>query len=131
MASNTNGAVGTDFLECKTLNQCYPDLVRCIQQAPNDIADHLRPLNILAQGDVNFLQDPHNSKDDKARRIVDVVLKQVQSNTEVYKVFVKALKQYRWTEAAVRKLEEAQTSLGSVASMQCLPEETSAGIILC
>ena len=125
MASNT---IGMDSLEYKTLNQCYPDLVLCIQQAPNDIVDHLRPLDILAQGDANFLQNPHNSKDDKARRIVDIVLNQVKRNTEVYERFIKALKLCEWTNVTVCKLQETQRLLSvSIVSERNLPEESSSG----
>ena len=123
MASSTSQAVGVDSLEYKTLKQCYPDLALCIQQAPNEIVDHLIPLGILTKRVEEFVQNPHNSDSDKARRIVDVVLYQVQCTTEVYEGFIAALKQNKWTTAAVRKVEETQRLLSILAVSEQRPQE--------
>ena len=114
-----------DSLEYKILSKFYPDLVSCIEQSPNDIADRLRPSGILAPGDVKFLRNPNTCNDDKARRIVDVVLNQVQKDTQVYCELIKAMKASGdWTKTTIHKLEEAHTSL-SADSNQCPPEGNS------
>ena len=114
-----------DSLKFKVLNKFYPALVSCIEQSPKDIADRLRPSGILAPGDVEFLSNPNTCNDDKARRIVDVVLNQVQNDPQVYCELIKAMRASgNWTKAMVHKLEEAHTSL-SADTNQCLPEGNS------
>ena len=101
-----------DTREYKTLIQCYPGLVSCMQQSPNDIEVQLRPYRILAPADLRFLSNPSHDDDKKARRIVDAILTQVQSNTRSYHMFIKALKAAGdWTEATVRNLEQAYASI--------------------
>ena len=111
-----------DSFEYKTLKKYFPDLVRCIAQSPKDIADKLRPTDILSQGDVSFLQNPSHDRDDKARRIVEAVLIQVENNTQKYYELVKAMRASGdWTKETVSKLEEAQKTV--LAFKHCSPEE--------
>ena len=95
-----------DSLEYKILNKCYPDLVTCIGQSPNEIADQLRPCDILSQGDVSFLENPTNSDAEKARKIISVVLNQVQTDPQVYFKLIKAMRASGdWTKTTLCKLE--------------------------
>ena len=114
-----------DSLEYKTLSNCYPDLVTCIGQFPNDIADRLRSSGILAPGDVKFLRNPNNCNDDKARIIVDVVLNQVQNDQQVYHELIKAMRTSgTWTKPALCKIfEEGLKSLLQVNTKQYSPED--------
>ena len=97
-----------DSLEYKTLNKVYPDLVSCIEQSPANIADKLMPLEILAPGDVVFLRNSAINNDEKARRIIDVVLTQVKADTQVYSKFIEAMKSSgNWTRSTLSKVEEA------------------------
>ena len=106
-----------DTQEYKTLNKCYPDVITCLGQSPEDIVIQLRPLGIMAPGDESFLQNPRNSKADKARRIADVVLNQVKTDKQVYYKLVKGMRASGdWTKATVCKLEEE-------LAKQCTPEE--------
>ena len=114
-----------DSLEYKTLNKFSPDLVTCIGQSPGDVVDKLRPSGMLAPENISYLETATISDAEKARKIVSVVLNQVQSDTSVYYELVKALKAAGyWTKKTVSKLEEAHTS-ALVDVKQCSPKETS------
>ena len=105
-----------DSLEYKILSKFSPDLVTCIGQSPGDITVKLRPAGILAPGDVSYLETATYSDAEKARRIVSVVLNQVQNDTKVYYKLVQAMKASgEWTKAMVCKLEEARRSLSESA----------------
>ena len=95
-----------DSLEYQTLNMCYDSLVSCIGQSPKDIVDKLIPSGVLAPGVLKFLENPNNSDDDKARKIINVVIKQVEINVDVYNVLTEVLKTSTWTKAVAVKLEQ-------------------------
>ena len=98
--------------EYETLEQCYPTLVSCLQQAPSDIVVQLRPFGILAPGDITFLRNVYIDDSTKAERIVDAVMNQVQGDPGVYHKFVAALKAAgKWTQTATKKLEHELASL--------------------
>ena len=112
-----------DTAEYMTLKECYPGLITCIKQSPDDVFDNLMPTSLLAPGDLAFLRNPQNNKDDKARRIVDVVLNQVQSNSGAYSIFLSALKAAGpWTEAAVSVLEQKYKSRSTSQLQSPTPE---------
>ena len=101
-----------DSTEYKTLTQCYPTLVTCIQQAPNDVAVQLRPYGILAPKDILYLSNSSHDPDEKARRLIDTVLTQVQIDPQVYDKFISALKAAGpWTNSAVSLLDTTYTAL--------------------
>ena len=88
------------------MDHFYPKLITCFKQSPNDIADQLRPLGILAPGDLEFLTNPQNNNDQKARRIVDVVMNHTQTDPQVFHKFVSALKAAgTWTKKIVSELK--------------------------
>ena len=97
-----------DSPEYKALNQCSPTLAVCIQQSPDDVTPHLRSSGILAPGDLSFLSNPQHNNDEKARKILDVVLNQVQVDPRVFHKFVSAMKAAgSWTNSAVELLEHS------------------------
>ena len=101
-------------LEYKTLENCYPEVVACLQLSPSEIAAQLRPSGILPDKDWSFLSNSHHDDDEKARRVADVVLTQVKIDPQVYSTFLEALKAVgSWTKSALTKLEETYTSLSS------------------
>ena len=101
----------SDSPEYRTLTQCYPTLVTCLQQSPNDIADRLRPFGIFAHEDWLFLTHESKDRDQKARRIIDVVILQVKLNPQVAHTFRLALEGAgTWTKAAVSELETTYNS---------------------
>ena len=101
-----------DSPEYKALARCYSRLLIYIRQAPNDIADHLRPSGILAPQDFSYLNNPGHDHDVKARRLLDAVLDRVKVDPQVYHTFVAALKAAgHWTEAAVSELEHSSDSV--------------------
>ena len=103
-----------ETVEYKTLRECYPGLITCIKQSPEDVSDNLMPTSLLASRDLAFLRNSQKNEDDKARRIVDVVLTQVQSNSGAYSIFLSALRAAgSWTEAAVSALEQKHKSLST------------------
>ena len=98
--------------EYKTLEQCYPTLVSCIQHSPNDIADQLRPFGILASRDITFLSNVYIDDSTKAERIVDVVMNQVQGDPGVFHKFIAALKAAGdWTQTVTIKLQDEFASI--------------------
>ena len=112
-----------DCPEYKTLRKCYPDLVNCVEQSPADIVTQLKPIGILAPSDESFLDNSSNSRTDKARRIVDVLVHHVKSNKEEYFKVLKVMKDSGdWTKATVRRVEETYKSL-SEDTQQGLPSE--------
>ena len=97
-----------DSSEYKTMSQFYPKMIACFGQSPNDIVDHLRPLRILAPGDLEFLNNPQYKNDQKARKIVDVVMIHILDDTQVFHKFVFALEAAgEWTKKIVSKLKES------------------------
>ena len=98
--------------EYKTLAQCYPTLVSCVQQSPDDITVQLRPSGILTQPDIEYLRDHYIANDEKAIRLLDTVLDQVKIDPQVYHSFIAALKSAGpWTRTVVSRLEQTYASL--------------------
>ena len=94
-----------DSPELKSLNKCYPALVLCVQQAPNDIADQLRSLGLLPQGVLSTLRSSQKNDVEKAREIVDTMVLQVQTDSGVFQSFIQALSAAgSWTKSAVDEL---------------------------
>ena len=111
-----------DSPEYKTLTQYYPRLFTCIQQSPSDIVTQLRPSGILAPEDLSFLDNPQNSKNQKAQRILHVALTQVEIDPGVFRTFVSALEAAgSWTSAIVSELNNLYTSLSTTTSMTQAP----------
>ena len=96
-----------DTHEYKTLTKCSSRLASCIQQSPNDIVVQLRPSGILAPEDVSYFDNPHHNNDQKAQKIVEVVLNQVKINSQVFSAFVLALEAAgSWTKTVVSELKD-------------------------
>ena len=72
-----------DSLEYKTLEKCYSSLVSSIEHSPQDLVDHLIPLSILAPTDKSYLKTATICDANKARKVVDAVLSQVETNPQV------------------------------------------------
>ena len=98
--------------EHRAIIQCYPDLCSCIQQSPTGVATQLRPLELLAPEDWAFMTNSQNNNDEKARRIVDVVLNQVELDSQMFHSFVSALEAAGpWTRTIICKLKQILGSL--------------------
>ena len=96
-----------DSPELASLNKCYPTLISCIQLAPNEIAAHLRPLELLPQRVLVSLRNSQKNDDEKAQEIVDAVLFQVKKDSSVFYSFIKALKSAGpWTKSTVSELQK-------------------------
>ena len=94
-----------DSPEHEKMRHFYPQLITCVKQSPNDIADHLVPVGILASRDLDFLSNPQTSSDDKARRIVSVVMNRVENDPQEFYKFVSALEAAgTWTKKMISKL---------------------------
>ena len=103
--------------EYTTLEQCYPRLMTCLQQSPSDIVVQLRPSSILAPSDLEFLRNQYNDCIQKALRIVDVVISQVQNDPKVYSIFIEALKAAGdWTRSTVTELEQTYRTVTASAT---------------
>ena len=95
-----------DSHEYKTMRQFYPQLISCVKQSPNDIADHLLPIGILTPRDLDLLSNPQISSDDKARRIISVVINHVENDPQEFHKFVSALEAAgTWTKIIITKLK--------------------------
>ncbi len=87
---------------------CHTSLVTCVKQSPKDVCDQLFPFDILAPGDLGFLNNDHHDDCDKARRILDAVLLQIKNDPQVFQSFVSALEAAgNFTKATVKKLNDA------------------------
>ena len=106
--------------EYKALTQCYPVLISCVKQSPNDIADHLIPSGILKPRDIVYLRYNSISGDEKARRLLHIVLIQVETDPQVFYTFIAALKNAGpWTRVVVSRLERTVSWIQSpVADVQ-------------
>ena len=100
-----------DSREYRALNQCYPRLVSCLKQSPNDLLDQMIPFGILAEADRCFVNNPQHNNDEKARKIVDAVHSQVKGDTGVFQSFIEAMKAAGpWTRTTVNMLEQSLSS---------------------
>ena len=98
--------------EYEALSQCSATLLDCIQQSPSDIVDKLKPSGSLAPGVLSFLGNPKHDDNEKARKIIDVMTKQVKINSQVFHIFVTAMKAAgQWTKGAVNILENKYKTL--------------------
>ena len=98
--------------EYEALNQCSATLLDCIQQSPSDIADKLKPSGSLAPGVLSFLSNQKHDDNEKARKIIDVMTKQVIIDSQVFHIFVSAMKAAGpWTKGAVNTLENKYNTL--------------------
>ena len=109
-----------DSPEYNTLTKCYPELLSCIRQAPNDVAHQLMPLDILADSDKIFLKNSTNDDGQKAERIIDIVIMHVEKDPGLLKLIKALSKAGSWTKAIVDKLK--QTYSGITGHSQSLPE---------
>ncbi len=92
--------------ESKALENCYPDLVKCIEIAPTDVADKLKPYGLLSPKDFVYINNVNRDPDDKARKLLDSVSNQVSINKKSFPSFVTALKEVgTFTTNAVALLE--------------------------
>ncbi|XP_064398888.1 uncharacterized protein LOC135345391 [Halichondria panicea] len=95
----------SESAEYKAIKDCNSSLLTCIKQSPKDISDHLE---ILAPDDRDYLKNDTHDAGDKARRILDAVLLQIENNPKVFDSFISALKAAgSFTKAAVQKLNGA------------------------
>ena len=117
-----------DSPELESLTKCYPTLISCIQLAPNEIAAHLRPLELLPQRVLVSLRHPHKNDGEKAQDIVDAVLFQVKKDSSVFYSFIEAFKSAGpWTKSTVSELQKefnscsarAQSTTSSDAASAC------------
>ena len=105
-------SIKMDSLEYEALNQCSATLLDCIQQSPSDIVDKLKPSGKLAPGVLSFLSNPKHDDNEKARKIMEIMTKQVKIDSQVFHIFVKAMKAAGpWTEGAVNILENKYKAL--------------------
>ena len=124
-----------DSPEYKTLAQFYPALVSCVGQAPVNIAVQLIPYGILAPRDVQYLSNPSIVDNEKARRLLGIVVNQMKTDPQVYHTFIAALKDAGdWTRTLVSLLEQAyarwmQSSNADVHSTEELGE--SLAVVFC
>ena len=73
---------------------------------------HLISSGILAQRDKQYLSNHFIVDDEKARRLLDIVLEQEQNDPQVYHTFIAALKDAGdWTRSVVSRLEQTYVSL--------------------
>ena len=100
--------------EYRALEKCYPTLVSCLQQSPNDIALHLRPSGVLAPRDIEFLRNPQHADAAKTEKIIDIVMLQSKNDPQLYHTFVASMTNAgKWTKSAVTELERTYTSFTS------------------
>ena len=109
--------------EYEALNQCSTTLFDCIRQSPSDIADKLKPSGKLAPGVLFFLSNPKHDDDEKAKKIINVMINQVKIDSQVFHTFVSAMKEAgSWTEGAVTILENKYKTLLAIT---CYLKQTS------
>ena len=113
-ASLTTCEEQSETAEYEALNQSYASLIKCVRQSPNAIADELKSSGKLAPEVLSFLSNQTHDDGEKARKLIDAILDQVQNEPQVFDTFVSAMKAAgSWTKAAVCKLESKYKSLKS------------------
>ena len=101
-----------DSPEYEALSQCSATLLDCIQLSPSDIANKLKPSGLLPPVVLSYLGNPKHDDNEKARKIIDVMTKQVKINSQVFHIFVTAMKAAGpWTKGAVNILENKYKTL--------------------
>ena len=116
--------------EYKTLNNCYSILVSSIQQSPSSMADQLRPFGVLAPEDLAFLDNCHyRIKDQKARKIVDAILLQVERDPlTVFQSFIGVLEAAHWTKTVITKLKQEYRSHSGKLALSILYSYSFIGV---
>ena len=95
----------SDSAEYKAFKDCHDSLFTCIKQSPKDVSDRLE---ILAPADRDYLRNDSHDDGDKARRIIDAVLLQIENNPLVFQSFISALEAAgSFTKTTVPKLHDA------------------------
>ena len=98
--------------EYEASSQCSTTLLDCIQLSPGDIADRLKPSGLLPPVVLSFLGNQKHDDNEKARKIIDVMTKQVKIDSQVFHTFVSAMKAAGpWTKGAVNILENKYKTL--------------------
>ena len=101
-----------DSPEYKTLSEFYSILVTCIQKSPNEIADKKGVYEVLTLEDLQFVRNSTHQNNEKARKILDSVLIQIEIDPQVYHSFISALNDTgAWTKIAVDKLNSFYSNL--------------------
>ena len=95
----------SDSAEYKAFKDCHNSVLTCIKQSPKDVSDRLE---ILAPANRDYLRNDSHDDGDKARRIMDAVLLQIENNPLVFQSFISALEAAgSFTKATVQKLNDA------------------------
>ena len=117
-----------DSPEYKYLEKVSADIIACIEQAPGDVAIQLRPYGLLARKDIRYLDNPQHDEDQKAKRLVEVMLQKVEEDPQTYYIFIQALKAAgRWTKAAVSKLEQIKSTAATSTTVTHPPVQPGTG----
>ena len=110
--------------EYEALSRCSATLLDCIQLSPSDIVDELKPSGLLPPVVLSFLGNQKHDDNEKARKIVDVMTKQVKFDSQVFHTFVKAMKAAGpWTMGAVNILENKYKTLQTSTSHSEQPND--------
>ena len=119
-----------DSPEYKTVKHCFPKLVNCFRQSPEDIADLLGLSEILAPEDL--LSETKRSSDEKARLLVDTVLIKVKNDLQEFDKLLATLKSGScWANSAASQLEGTYLTLYSVVKAQSSKEQGEFVLIPC
>ena len=117
-----------DSPEYKYLEKVSADIIACIEQAPSDVAVQLRPYGLLARKDLRYLDNSQHDEDQRAKRLVDVMLQNVEGDPQAYYKFIEALKAAgRWTKAAVTKLEQIKSTAATSTTVTHPPVQPRTG----
>ena len=79
----------SDSDEYKAFKDCHSNLLTCIKQSPKDVSDRLFPFGILASNDQDYVKNDTHDDGDKARRILDAVLLQMENDPLVFHSFIR------------------------------------------
>ena len=78
--------------ESDVLNKNYPAILKGLKVDPKAVVAQLKPSGILADSVLDYVQNDNHGAGDKAGKILDAVILQVQINSQVIHVFIKALR---------------------------------------
>ena len=78
--------------ESDVLNKNYPAVLKGLKVDPKAVVAQLRPSGILADSVLECVQNDNHEAGDKAGKILDAVILQVQINPQVIHAFIKALR---------------------------------------
>ena len=101
----TKGSTTTP--EYSTFKKCYGEIVHYMKQELGSICDKCFSNGYIPQSVRNFSRNSSRPEEERAQKVADSLLSQIEYDTSVYYGFCKIVKQYNpWTQKLTKILED-------------------------